>query len=369
MMTMASSANTEASQDEHGGATERLRGEFQNLLGAMGDRAVSSVRNRVEEVTDRLTDYVENGEGGSLVTALKGARDVAQGESPAKALLAGGMSALKGKAKNLFGGGGKGGQGKGLKVTNIEEWVDIGVPVQVAYEQWTRFADFPKFMKKVESVEQESDEKLNWKAQILWSHRTWESTIQQQVPDEKIIWRSKGSKGYVDGAVTFHELAPNLTRVLVALEYHPQGLFEHTGNLWRAQGRRVRQELKHFRRHVMTSVVMHPEEVEGWRGTIEDGTVKDQGTTPRQRRSGAGPDSRSSGNGSEEGGEARAEPAARARRASASQKDKPTARRGSRTADTQARGDRAQQGSRKSTAAAEGDASAAPVRRRRSAQQ
>jgi hypothetical protein len=128
-------------------------------------------------------------------------------------------------------------------------------------------------MKKVENVEQAEDEKLNWKAQIFWSHRTWESTILEQVPDDKIVWRSKGEKGYVDGAVTFHELAPNLTRILLELEYHPQGLFERTGNLWRAQGRRARLELKHFRRHVMSEVILHPDDVEGWRGVIHDGEV------------------------------------------------------------------------------------------------
>jgi hypothetical protein len=132
-------------------------------------------------------------------------------------------------------------------------------------------------MKKVENVEQEEDQKLTWRAQVLWSHRTWESTILEQVPDDKIVWRSQGDKGYADGAVTFHELAPNLTRVLVTLEYHPKGLFEHVGNLWRAQGRRVRLELKNFQRHVMTDVLLHPDDVEGWRKVISEGEVQDQG--------------------------------------------------------------------------------------------
>jgi len=152
----------------------------------------------------------------------------------------------------------------------------VGVPIDLAYDLWTRFTEFPTFMKKVERVEQVSDEKLEWKAQILWSHRTWEAEIVEQVPDERIVWQSKGAKGHVDGAVTFHELAPDLTRILVVLEYHPQGLFEHTGNLWRAQGRRARLELKHFRRHVMTNALLHPDEVEGWRGEIHDGEVTEQ---------------------------------------------------------------------------------------------
>jgi hypothetical protein len=73
--------------------------------------------------------------------------------------------------------------------------------------------------------------------------------------------------------VTFHEVTPDLTRVLLVIVYHPQGLFEKTGNIWRAQGRRIRLELKHFRRHVMTQSVLHPDEIEGWRGEIHDDEI------------------------------------------------------------------------------------------------
>jgi hypothetical protein len=175
----------------------------------------------------------------------------------------------------LFKRGKGGGQtgGKKVKVTNIVEEIDIGAPRRLVYDQWTRFQDFPTFMKKVVSVDQASDEKLNWKAKIFWSNRTWESTIIEQLPDRRIVWRSKAPKGHVDGAVTFHRVAPNLTRVLLILEYHPQGLFERTGNLWRAQGRRARLELNHFRRHVMTQSLLHPDEIEGWRGEIRDSEV------------------------------------------------------------------------------------------------
>jgi hypothetical protein len=190
-------------------------------------------------------------------------------------MLGAGFKGATEKVKGLFGqgGGDKGGGGQKLKVTNIVESIDVGVPLKVAYNQWTQFTDFPSFMKKVESVDQEEEQKLNWKAQVLWSHREWEADIQEQIPDERIIWRSKGAKGHPDGAVTFHELSPNMTRILLVLEYYPQGLFEHTGNLWRAQGRRARLELKHFRRHVMSQAILHPEEIEGWRGVIKDGEV------------------------------------------------------------------------------------------------
>jgi hypothetical protein len=146
----------------------------------------------------------------------------------------------------------------------------------VVFNQWTQFQDYAGFMKKVEHAELDEAEEegqevnVDFKAQVFWSHRRWQGTILEQVPDERITWRSEGEKGHVDGTVTFHELAPRLTRVIVLLEYYPQGFMERTGNLWRAQGRRARLELKHFKRHVMMNVMHEPDEVEGWRGEVHD---------------------------------------------------------------------------------------------------
>lgn len=257
---------------------DRLKGEAAGYVQALGDRAMASVRQKVTDSAGRLLDYAQNGGGTGLAAAATGVSKLAEGKSPGRALLGAAGKAVTGLLGRIGGGGG-GGRGKKLKVTNIVEQVDVGVPVRLAYDQWTQFTDFPSFMKKVENIEQKSDEQLNWKAQIFWSHRSWESTIKRQVPDEAIIWTSKGQKGHVDGAVSFHEIGPKLTRVLVVLEYHPQGGFEHIGNLWRAQGRRVRLELKHYRRHMMTQALLHPDEIQGWRGVIEDGeVVKDHET-------------------------------------------------------------------------------------------
>ncbi|MFF5245196.1 SRPBCC family protein [Streptosporangium sp. NPDC000095] len=261
----------------------RLKQEFQNLAGAIGERALSTVSEKIQGATGRLTDYAEGG-GSGLLSAMTGSKHP-------KASIAGSMvkglgkMAIGGLTKKLTGGGGKGGQSGKLKMINIIETIDIGAPVRVVYDQWTQFGDFPSFMKKVEGVDQKSDEKLDWTAKIFLSRRTWESTILEQLPDKRIIWRSKGQKGHVDGAVTFHEITPDLTRVLLVLEYYPQGLFERTGNLWRAQGRRARLELKHFRRHVMSRVLLKPDDLEGWRGEIRDSkVVKDQETALREEK-------------------------------------------------------------------------------------
>ncbi|WP_242907740.1 SRPBCC family protein [Actinomadura terrae] len=231
-----------------------------------GRRLAARYEARLGRAVRRLA--VRAGHGGPLAkAALAGARALAAGRSPGRALLSFGWTALKETLKRIFSGGGRGGP------VDIVEQIDVGAPCRLVYDQWTRFEDFPSFMKKVVSVAQTSEEKLSWKARIFWSNRTWQSTIVEQVPDRHIVWRSAAPKGRVDGTVSFHELAPDLTRVLLVLEYHPRGVFERTGNLWRAQGRRVRLELKHFRRHVMVRALTAPGEVEGWRGEIRDGEV------------------------------------------------------------------------------------------------
>lgn len=275
-MAEADTGNGDKTQDL---PVEQLKDAGRALAQALMVRALEKASGQIEGLTERL----DGGDGGGVAgkAAATGAKKLAQGESPLKAGLSAGATGakevVKDKVKSAVGGGGKGGKGGGgqgkLKVTNIMEEFDVGLPRRVAYDQWTQFADYPSFTKKVESVEQESDEKINWRAQVFLSHRTWEATIIEQVPDERIVWKSKGPKGYVDGAVTFHELAPSMTRVLLVAEYHPDGFFEKTANMWRAQGRRLRLDFKHIKRHMMTKTLLEQEEVEGWRGEIRDGEV------------------------------------------------------------------------------------------------
>ncbi|GAA4141752.1 SRPBCC family protein [Actinomadura keratinilytica] len=248
-------------------AAARLIGRMQRekeggaagAAGSAAKSAVSTAKSAVSSATQEAPAETGQAAGGEQAA---GSEQGAGGERKER----------KGLLDKVTGRGGRGG-GKKIKVTNIVEQIDIGAPRRMVYDQWTQFEDFPSFMKKVISVNQESDEKLTWTAQIFWSTRSWESTITQQTPDEHIAWQSKGAKGHVDGSVTFHELAPDMTRVLVDLEYHPKGFFEKTANLWRAQGRRTRLELKHFRRHLTNHVLTHPEELHGWRGQIRDSEV------------------------------------------------------------------------------------------------
>lgn len=273
----SSDTGTTDKRESGNGATDglpvdKLKEAGQELLQALMVKALKSATGPVKDMAERLADSGGGGAGAKM--AATGVESLQEGKSPLKAGLKAGMTGAKETAKNVVGGGGgKGGGEDEAKVINIVEKFDVGLPRRVAYDQWTQFAEFPSMTSKVEKVEQESDEKLNWRAKIFLSHRDWESTIVEQVPDERIVWKSEGPKGYVDGAVTFHELSPDLTRILLVAEYHPDGFLEKTANLWRAQGRRLRLDFKHIERHMMTRTMLQRDEIEGWRGEIREGEV------------------------------------------------------------------------------------------------
>ncbi|MFD9126137.1 SRPBCC family protein, partial [Kitasatospora sp. NPDC059571] len=168
-----------------------------------------------------------------------------------------------------FGGGGKPGRKSGKKPMNIIETLDVGVPVRTAYDHWTKYEDFSGFAKGVQSVSQGDEVTTDWKVKVGPSKRSFKATVQEQVPDERIVWTSEGAKGSTRGAVSFHEITPTLTRIVLVVEYYPAGFFEKTGNIWRAQGRRLRLDFKNFQRYVSLT----NDEAEGWRGEIRDGEV------------------------------------------------------------------------------------------------
>lgn len=236
-------------------AVDRLKEEAVSFAAAQAQRLLVATGKRLGEATTRLTDVAE-GRSDSLIgpvikDTLKGAvKDTAKGA----------VGKLTGKRK---GGGGKG------KFVTISEDVDVGVLLREAYNQWTQFQEFSTFAKGVQGVESADDTDSNWRAKIFWSTRSWKAHTTEQIPDERIAWTSEGAKGTLKGVVTFHELAESLTRVLLVIEYYPKGLFEKTGNIWRAQGRRARLDLKNFRRFVM----MRGEATGEWRGEIRDGEV------------------------------------------------------------------------------------------------
>ncbi|MFF4896259.1 SRPBCC family protein [Streptomyces sp. NPDC001068] len=253
-------------RDESSGL-DRLREEFVDYLGAQMEHLADVAGGKVEDLTGQLMDVVDNGG----VLPKVGAR-VLQGDNPVKALIGEKAKSIKDSAteklSGLFGGG-KGRKSGTSKVTTIIEHLDVGVPVRVAYDHWTRFEKFSSFTKGVRSVSQGDDTGSDWKVKVGPSTRSWKATVQEQIPDERIMWTSDGAKGSTRGCVSFHEVTPTLTHIVLVVEYYPSGFFEKTGNLWRAQGRRLRLDAKHFQRYVTLS----DESADGWRGEIRDGEV------------------------------------------------------------------------------------------------
>ncbi|MFF9092132.1 SRPBCC family protein [Streptomyces sp. NPDC014802] len=258
----------------HSEAADRLKAELQDYLAAQATRMLTGVGRKLGETTGKLNDIAEGKSPGFAKLALDGGRKLAEGKGPLRTALELGASRAKDsvveKFKGLGGGGKKGGKGRaGNKPTVIIEHIDVGVPLRTAFDQWTRFQDFSNFAKGVKSASRADDTHSDWQAKIFWSSRSWKATTTEQVPDQRITWTSEGAKGTTKGAVTFHPLGDNLTRVLLVIEYYPSGFFEKTGNIWRAQGRRVRLDLKNYARFI----TLKGEADEGWRGEIEDGEV------------------------------------------------------------------------------------------------
>ncbi|MEU8585784.1 SRPBCC family protein [Streptomyces sp. NPDC048664] len=255
------------SEQDQSSGLERLREELTDYLGAQMEHLADVAGGKVEGLTDQLMDVADNGG----VLPKVGAR-VLQGDSPVKAFLGEKAKSVKDsvteKVSNLFGGG-KGRKSGSHKVTTIIEHIDVGVPLRTAYDHWTRFEKFSSFTKGVRSVSQGDETSSDWKVKVGPSSRSWKATIQEQIPDERIMWTSDGAKGTTRGCVSFHELTPTLTRIVLVVEYYPSGFFEKTGNLWRAQGRRLRLDAKHFQRYATLS----DEDPDGWRGEIRDGEV------------------------------------------------------------------------------------------------
>ncbi|WP_331447080.1 SRPBCC family protein [Streptomyces xanthochromogenes] len=252
-------------------AVDHLKSELQNYLLAQGERLLVGVGHKLGETTGKLNDIAEGNSPGFAKLALEGGRKIAEGKGPVRTAVELGASHLKDNAKEMFkslGGKRKKGGG-GRKPTVIMESVDVGVPVREAYDQWTQLQSFATFAKGVKSATVADDTTSDWKVKVFWSSRSWKAHTTEQVPDARIVWTSEGAKGSVKGVVTFHPLGENITRVLLVMEYYSKGLFEKTGNIWRAQGRRARLDLKNFARHI----ALRGEAEGGWRGEIRDGEV------------------------------------------------------------------------------------------------
>lgn len=149
-------------------------------------------------------------------------------------------------------------------MASVEDSVEIDVPVRTAYNQWTQFEEFPSFMDGVEKVDQLTDRRLHWVAEIGGQRREWDSTITEQTPDQRIAWTSESTDGTA-GVVTFHKLDDERCKVMLQLDYTPEGFVEKAGEMLGVIGHRVRGDLKNFKELLETRGA----ETGAWRGEVK----------------------------------------------------------------------------------------------------
>jgi uncharacterized membrane protein len=148
-------------------------------------------------------------------------------------------------------------------MAKIEKSVDVDVPARVAYNQWTQFEEFPRFMEGVQEVTQLDDTRLHWTAEIGGQKKEWYSRITEQLPDRRIAWTSEGGT-FTSGVITFHHLEPDKTRVMVEMEYDPESILEEVGDKLGFVSRKIEGDLKRFKEFIET----RGEETGAWRGTV-----------------------------------------------------------------------------------------------------
>lgn len=233
-------------------------GGMDGLTSAPGE-AIDGLKSKVGDtissgVSSKLSEKLEEvgGPGGAVKEALKSALPFGGG----------------GDEKEKSGGkGGIPGVGKGRRMP-VQQCIDIGVPIETVYNQWTQFEEWPNFMHRVKRVTQEDDCTVSFQTKIWGKSKEFKAQIETQRPDERIKWRVTEGITHA-GVVTFHELGPHLTRVMLDLDVEPGGMLEKAARGMRFVKRAARADLHRFK----SLIEMQEHETGAWRGTIEDGKV------------------------------------------------------------------------------------------------
>ncbi|MEU8591610.1 SRPBCC family protein [Streptomyces sp. NPDC048664] len=150
-------------------------------------------------------------------------------------------------------------------MSQVEESIEVNVPVRTAYNQWTQFEDFPQFMGGVERIEQRSETLTHWVTKIDGVEREFDAQITEQIPDERVAWTSVGGAAEQAGVVTFHRLNATTTKVMLQLDYDPHGLAETIGDKLGFVKRQVTGDLKRFKEFIEQRGGI---ETGAWRGEV-----------------------------------------------------------------------------------------------------
>jgi uncharacterized membrane protein len=220
--------------------------------GKVAAKAASKVGDRVgDKVKDGVSQKVdEAGGAGGLAKKAAGG------------LLPGGDSDSGGGGKNSMPGVGQG------RRMPVQQSVDVAVPIETAYNQWTQYEDWTEFMHRITRVSQDDPCTVNFQAKIWTRTRDFEAEIITQRPDERIKWQVAQGITHT-GVVTFHELAPRLTRIEINMDVEPGGMIEKAARGMRHVKRAVRADLHRFK----AFIEIQEQETGAWRGVIEDGEL------------------------------------------------------------------------------------------------
>lgn len=144
--------------------------------------------------------------------------------------------------------------------------ITVKAPVRSVYNQWTQFEQFPNFMEGVEEVRQITDSRLHWRATVGGREQEWEAEIEEQVPDQKIVWKAVAGE-FNAGLVSFEPVGPNETRIHLEMSYEPKGAIENIGDALGFVERRVEGDLERFKEFIEER---GGQETGAWRGEIEN---------------------------------------------------------------------------------------------------
>src|SRR4051794_40996007 len=146
----------------------------------------------------------------------------------------------------------------------IEESVEVDVPVNVAYNQWTQFEDFPQFMSGVERIEQRTPTLTHWVTNVDGAKREFDAEITEQIPDERVAWTTVAGEVRQAGVVTFHRLDDHHTKVMLQLEHDPQGIADTVGDKLGFVRHQAKGDLKRFKKYIESRGA----ESGAWRGQV-----------------------------------------------------------------------------------------------------
>jgi uncharacterized membrane protein len=149
-------------------------------------------------------------------------------------------------------------------MTTVEKSIDVNVPITTAYNQWTQFEEFPRFMGGVEKITQVDDTHLHWEVSIAGVDREFDAEITEQHPDERIAWRSIDGESHA-GVVTFHRVEDTVTRINVQIDWKPKDLLEKVGSLLQIDDIQIGNDLKRFKELIESQGF----ESGAWRGDVD----------------------------------------------------------------------------------------------------